>query len=529
MLGGGEVRGDRAFERLYRRHVSDVYRYACAVLANPADAEDVSQTVFLNAYRAFQNGTRPDEPLNWLIAITHNVCRQRFRDGSRRPREVVLDPDLAAERADDEQRFRREDILRALSQLSLNQRSALAMRELEGRSYGEIASVLGTSKAAVETLLFRARRSFREQLEGSLTCSQAERAISLQLDGMLPREERSGLRAHLRACPECASLARSFRAQSSALKHIGLLPLPASLAGGFGLGGGAAVGTAIGVKAVAVGAAALVVAGVGTKVATHSRGKSAPVGKAPLRARAAAPAPVVAEQVPTAASLAAARSIVAEPAATRSTRRTRPEAAHAPRPARTQATPVAALAPPVREPSATAATADPISAPTSTAPAKSAARQQPQLSGGGHSQGKPHALTVPGPARPAPAADRGPAPAKPKPTHPAHPVHPAHPGHPAHPAHPDHPDHPAHPDNPAGADPPGGSDHASGGPPAPPAPALPEPPVTTEVPAPTTPEVPEVPAPHGHGGPPVAPPAVGKPPASPGGGKGKPKGVALPF
>jgi hypothetical protein len=70
MLGGGEVRADRAFERVYRRHVADVYRYACAVLANPTDAEDVSQTVFLNADGAFQNGTRPDEPLNWLIAIS---------------------------------------------------------------------------------------------------------------------------------------------------------------------------------------------------------------------------------------------------------------------------------------------------------------------------------------------------------------------------------------------------------------------------------------------------------------------------
>jgi DNA-directed RNA polymerase specialized sigma24 family protein len=45
---------------------------------------------------------------------------------------------------EDEARFRREDILRALSQLSLNQRSALAMREVEGRSYAEIASLVGS-------------------------------------------------------------------------------------------------------------------------------------------------------------------------------------------------------------------------------------------------------------------------------------------------------------------------------------------------------------------------------------------------
>src|SRR5256885_328823 len=70
-------RSDRAFERLYKRHVGDVYRYALAVMRNPTDAEDVTQTTFLNAYRAYvEKGSRPEKPQNWLIAIAHNVCRQ---------------------------------------------------------------------------------------------------------------------------------------------------------------------------------------------------------------------------------------------------------------------------------------------------------------------------------------------------------------------------------------------------------------------------------------------------------------------
>src|SRR6478609_4862415 len=85
---------DRAFERIYRRHAGDVYRYALAVLRNPADAEDVTQTTFLNAYRAFGRGERPEKPQNWLIAIAHNVCRQRFRQASRRPNEVALDEEI---------------------------------------------------------------------------------------------------------------------------------------------------------------------------------------------------------------------------------------------------------------------------------------------------------------------------------------------------------------------------------------------------------------------------------------------------
>ena len=58
---------DEAFERLYRRYVKDVYHYALALLRNPADAEDVTQTTFLNAYRAYSRGDEILKPQNWLI------------------------------------------------------------------------------------------------------------------------------------------------------------------------------------------------------------------------------------------------------------------------------------------------------------------------------------------------------------------------------------------------------------------------------------------------------------------------------
>lgn len=245
-----------SFERLYRRYVADVYHYASAVLSNPADAEDVTQTTFLNAYRAFERGERPREPLNWLIAIAHNVCRQRFRQAARRPNEVALNYDPADELVS-EDRVQAEDIRHALSQLAFNQRAALVMRELEGRSYAEIATALELSVGAVETLIFRARRALREQLETSLTCSEAERSISRQLDGVLERHERGALRAHLRACSDCAALARRLRAQRTSLKSLAVLPLPTSLAT-FSVGGGTVAGA--GAAAGAGGAALLKVA-----------------------------------------------------------------------------------------------------------------------------------------------------------------------------------------------------------------------------------------------------------------------------
>ena len=262
-------RSDRAFERIYKRHVGDVYRYALAVMRNPADAEDVTQTTFLNAYRSYvEKGNRPEKPQNWLIAIAHNVCRQRFRQSARRPSEVAFEDDIADTIVDDDLPTA-DDIRRALSHLAFNQRAALVMRELEGRSYAEIAEILDVSTSAVETLIFRARRALREQLEGSLTCGEAEFAISRQLDGRLPRSERGQLRAHLRECSECAAFARRQRAQRGALKSLALVPIPGSLGSFFG-SGGAAVGTGLAVKAAAAVTAGLVIGGAGYEGVRHA-------------------------------------------------------------------------------------------------------------------------------------------------------------------------------------------------------------------------------------------------------------------
>jgi hypothetical protein len=81
---------DREFEHLYRRYVKDVYHYALALVHNPCDAEDVTQTTFTNAYRAYtgRGGSRrvdsgshaarsdPDTPL-----IPHGATQETARVG----------------------------------------------------------------------------------------------------------------------------------------------------------------------------------------------------------------------------------------------------------------------------------------------------------------------------------------------------------------------------------------------------------------------------------------------------------------
>lgn len=245
---------ERTLESLYKRHATDVYRYSLAILHRQADAEDATQTTFMNAYRALQHGERPRDAARWLRTIALNVCREQYRRVGRRPDEVSLDED-PGELVLDPPTPAIGDIVRGLHCLPFNQRAALVMREFEGRSLAEIATALESSTSAVETLLFRARRALREQLEEQLSCSQAEEAISRQLDGALPRAERGRLRAHLRACPDCASLARKLRGQRSAIRSLAILPVPASIKLGKLMGGGAtsATGAAAGTSAIPAG------------------------------------------------------------------------------------------------------------------------------------------------------------------------------------------------------------------------------------------------------------------------------------
>jgi RNA polymerase sigma-70 factor, ECF subfamily len=213
-------RQERAFERLYRRHVADVYRYALVVLRDPGDAEDATQAIFVNAYRRHKHGERPSQPLNWLIGIAHDVCRRRSPSAEPHPADELDEDETAPTPA---------DLRRALDVLPFPERTAFVMREVEGRSCAEIGELLELESGEVETLIFRARQAIREHVEASFTCHQAERAISRALDGHLRRSERKPLDAHLRSCPDCEQFARSQRGHRAALRSFRLVPVPDSL------------------------------------------------------------------------------------------------------------------------------------------------------------------------------------------------------------------------------------------------------------------------------------------------------------
>ena len=117
----------------------------------------------------------------------------------------------------------------ALSRIPPQQRQAIVLREFEGRSYKEIAAILDVTTSALETLLFRARRSLAEELEHQLSCTEAQLAISKATDGRLGRKEKRRLRTHLDECPDCAHFARLQQRNRSALRGLQLVPVPFSL------------------------------------------------------------------------------------------------------------------------------------------------------------------------------------------------------------------------------------------------------------------------------------------------------------
>ena len=154
---------------LYERYYDRIFGYCLYHLGSREEAEDVAQTTFMWAYRGLRRGVVPRAEASWLFTIAQNACRARHRTrGRRREREVLSDPvtlaDMApAPMADTDDLMGLEDALARMPEL---QRRAILLREWRGLSYKEIAAELELSNAAVETLIFRARRSLAELLGG---------------------------------------------------------------------------------------------------------------------------------------------------------------------------------------------------------------------------------------------------------------------------------------------------------------------------------------------------------------------------
>ncbi len=154
-----------SFESFYQRHQREIYRFVLHDVGNRADAEEVTQTAFLDAFRALRRGHEPEQPRAWMYGIARNAARRRYRTQSRRPHEVELAAELADAIPNGEEAQWVDTVRAAFVELKPSHREVVFLREVEGLSYSEIATRMELSQSAVETLLFRARRALRELLE----------------------------------------------------------------------------------------------------------------------------------------------------------------------------------------------------------------------------------------------------------------------------------------------------------------------------------------------------------------------------
>jgi len=197
-----------ATQGLYERHAAKIQSYCQHQLGSREEAEDAVQTTFMNAFRALGRGVVPEAESAWLFKIAENVCLSRRRSSWRRGRiESPSDFAVIEEIVPGPSRQRDEliGIEDALASMPEQQRRAILLREWQGLSYREIAAELEVSQSAVETLIFRARRSLAQGLE--------------QPDAIKPAKRKSFRRAlHMIDFGTIAAAAKTLLAGSAAVK-----------------------------------------------------------------------------------------------------------------------------------------------------------------------------------------------------------------------------------------------------------------------------------------------------------------------
>lgn len=163
--GGDEA----AYTQLYDRHHDRVYRYIYYRLGRADDADDVTQQVFLQAWRALAKYRQTGSSfISWLLAIAHNTAINHVR---RTKTAHYLEFDLPESRpeADPEHmaevRFEQARVRRAVLRLKPDQQQVITMRFLEDLDTQDIAAALGKTEVNVRVIQHRALEQLRRMLD----------------------------------------------------------------------------------------------------------------------------------------------------------------------------------------------------------------------------------------------------------------------------------------------------------------------------------------------------------------------------
>ena len=155
-----------AFERLYRDNERKVFGLCFRLSSDPALAEELTQEVFVRAWRKLSSFRGESAFSSWLYPLTVNVALSERRSRKRRDARIVATEDPASlERAPrtpaPESGF---DLEKAMAALPPGARAVFVLHDVEGRTHEEIASLLGLAAGTSKAQLHRARRLLREAL-----------------------------------------------------------------------------------------------------------------------------------------------------------------------------------------------------------------------------------------------------------------------------------------------------------------------------------------------------------------------------
>ena len=163
------------FERLYELHSRRVYRLCLRMVKNPAEAEDLTQSAFLQTFRKIQSFRADSRFSTWLHRLTVNIVLMHFRkrnhselsldealqpnDESTRPAVEFGGPDLNLNGVID-----RISLEKAIDRLPHGYKKMLVLHDIEGYQHNEISRILGCSVGNSKSQLHKARQRLRELL-----------------------------------------------------------------------------------------------------------------------------------------------------------------------------------------------------------------------------------------------------------------------------------------------------------------------------------------------------------------------------
>lgn len=167
----------RAFEALVAEYSARVYATTYRLMGNHHDADDMAQEVFIKVHQNIKHIDDPSGFHSWLYRITVNTCLDNLTKRRRRSRTVPLmpEPEAGTEEIFADQRTPtpeeaalqhelRRCIERTLARLGVGERAAIVLRDVEDRSYQEIAEILALGLSAVKMRIHRARLAFGQLL-----------------------------------------------------------------------------------------------------------------------------------------------------------------------------------------------------------------------------------------------------------------------------------------------------------------------------------------------------------------------------